>query len=90
MGGDDSMIQEKRFVGALRSSEPAQALRALVQELTSEGWSRDEIYNSLEECLLQLRQSSNYRDSDENVLTDVMDALTGWCHSNAQLFPDNK
>jgi len=84
------MIQEKRFVGALRSSEPAQALRALVHELTTEGWSREKIYSTFEEFLLQLRQSSNYRVSDEDVLTDVMDALAGWCHSSSQFFPENK
>jgi len=35
-----------------------------------------------------LRTWPDYRETDEDAVLDVMDALTGWCHPDAQLLAD--
>jgi hypothetical protein len=79
----------ERLEQALRSPEPARALPTLVLELHHEGHSKAEIYSLLDNFLVHLRQAESYRDSDEDVLLDVLDALTCWCHPDAQLLSDS-
>ena len=73
---------------ALRCAEPAQALRALVMELSQEGRTKAQILEVLGEFVEQLRTWPDYRETDEDAVLDVMDALTGWCHPDAQLLAD--
>ena len=79
------MIPESRLESALRSSQPAQALRALALDLFREGRSKEEIYEYLETFVVRQRTRADYRESDEEMILDVMDALTGWCHPEARL-----
>jgi hypothetical protein len=83
------MIHQERFEKALQSPEPAQALRSLVSQLSSEGFAKGEIYDFFENVLLQLRARGNQAAEEDTVL-DVMDALTGWCHPDARLLADQK
>jgi hypothetical protein len=82
------MTVEERLQTALRTTEPVQALRALVLDLAREGHSKSEIYELFEKFLLQLRTRPDLREEDEDAVLDVMDAITGWCHSSAALLPD--
>jgi hypothetical protein len=80
------MDYEQRFEAALKSAEPGRALRSLVLALSAEGVRKEVIYELCEQLLLRLRAAS--REAEEESLLDVMDALTGWCHSEARLLPD--
>jgi hypothetical protein len=82
------MTAEERFETALRSAKPVPALRVLVQDLAREGSTKTEIYGLLEKFLAQLRARPDFRDADEEVVLDVMDALTGSCHPSAELLPE--
>ncbi len=79
------MIPETRLEKALRASPPAPALRTLVRDLFREGHSKEEIYGFLESFVVQLRARQDDREADEEMVLDLMDALTGWCHPEAQL-----
>jgi len=81
---------EERCEKALHSPDPGRALRALVQDLSREGLQKEEIYELLEKFLTHLRRKEGRRQSDEDLVLDVMDALTGWCHPEAQLLPNDK
>ena len=72
---------------ALRSPEPARALRAAVEDLFRAGHSKEELYALLEGLVLRLRRQPLPREADEDLVLDTMDALTGWCHPSAQLLP---
>lgn len=80
------MLLEARLESALRSAEPARALRSLVRDLSREGCTRSEIYEILGKFVLQRRERADGRESDEEMILDVMDALTDWCHPAARLF----
>jgi hypothetical protein len=64
-------------------------LRAAVLELSREGQTKAGIYELLEKCLLQLRARDD-REVAEDAVLDVMDALTGWCHGDVQLLPNDE
>jgi hypothetical protein len=81
---------QERMESALRSPDPARSLRLLVLELSQQGHKKDDIYERLEKLLIRVRTRADFRESDEDVVLDVMDALTGWCHPDAQLPPDTK
>jgi hypothetical protein len=81
---------EDRLASALRSPDPAQGLRGLVLRLFEEGHTKADIYERLEKLLLSVRAREDYREADEDHLLEVMDALTGWCHPEAQLLPDDQ
>src|SRR5262245_23172202 len=77
---DDSINQ------ALRSSDPYRQLRSLVESLFAKGQSTDTVLTLFETTRRQLREAG--RQSDEDVLMDVMDCLVGWCGPDARLSPD--
>jgi hypothetical protein len=54
------------------------------------GRSKTEIYKIFEDFILDFRQSDKYREADEELLMEVMDALTDWCHPSAKLLPDER
>ena len=72
------------------SAQPAEAYRTVIQELSRDGWTSSQIYTELERFLASLRKRSEHRAEDEEGVLDVMDALTGWCHPDARLLPDEK
>ncbi len=82
------MMQVKQLENALRSNNPAEAVRTLVLKMSSAGQSKASIYETLEQFLVELRGRANHSEGDEELVLDVMDALTGWCHPDARLLPD--
>lgn len=79
------MKYKEQFENALSSPEPLQALNALIFELAAQGYRRTEIYQLFEDFVLFLRQTGDDVAAKEEFLMEVMDALTGWCHPQAQL-----
>jgi hypothetical protein len=82
------MTQEERCEIALQANEPERALRALVLDLAKEGRTKAELCGLLETLLIRLRAREGVEDREDAVL-NVMDALTGWCHPDARLLPDD-
>jgi hypothetical protein len=81
------MIENERFERALQAKEPEEALRALVLELAKEGRKKADLYALLENVVVRLR-ASHAPENQEDAVLNVMDALTGWCHPDARLIPD--
>ncbi len=79
------MTPLERLHDALRSATPPQALASTVEALASEGVSSADIYDLLERLLLNLRARGNGAEADAELVLDIMDAVTGWCHPSAQL-----
>jgi uncharacterized protein (UPF0335 family) len=79
------MSLKEKLENALRSPEPARALRDAIQQAYRDGSSREFIYSALEEFLILLRKSKDHSETDEDLILDLMDAVTGWCHPSAQL-----
>ena len=73
---------------ALHLPRPGQAFRDLVLELANEGYEKKQILQLLEDFLIQLREQEGHKNSDEDVILDTMDCLTGWCHPEGKLLPD--
>jgi hypothetical protein len=71
------MPLEECFEEALLSTEPLRELRSLALSLSSQGQDKTAILAKFAEALQQLREAN--RESDENVVMDVMDCLAGWC-----------
>jgi hypothetical protein len=84
------MTVDERLRAALRSANPAVALRALVLDLAREGQTKAAIYEAMLNFLVRHRQEEDHHESDDDALEGVMDALTGWCHTSAKLLPDEK
>ena len=82
------MNPEDRVANALHSAEPVPALSSVVEDLAREGSTKAEIYDLLEKCLVRLRTQSDFAESDEDALLNVLDALSGWCHPSAELLPE--
>ena len=82
------MKHQERFETAPCFGEPLAALSSLVLELSAEGHKKAEILKLFENYALCLRK--NNRESDEDLLMEVMDALTGWCHPSARLLSDEE
>ncbi len=72
---------------ALDKPRPAIALRDAVLALKTEGRSQGELSDFLNDLLLEIREKR--ADSGaENVILDTLDAVAGWCHPSARLFPE--
>jgi hypothetical protein len=84
----DIMTAQERLETALHSPDPGACFRALIGDLAHEGLTKPQIYELLEKFVLQLRLRTDYRDVDEELVLDIMDALNGWCHPSAELLPD--
>jgi hypothetical protein len=82
------MTPQERLASMLQTPEPGRALRALVLELSTEGYTKAKIYEFLEQLLLELRTRADHRETDEDAVLDTLDALTGCCHPDARLLPD--
>lgn len=70
---------------ALRAGEPLKSLKDLAIQFSAEGKSEPEIYKIFEDCILQMRTMNTYKESDEEMVMEVLDAITGWCHPEARL-----
>jgi hypothetical protein len=82
------MKHKSRFEKALQAPNPGQALRSLALEMGSEGHTRQEVYRMFEAFLLDIRQAEQPNLEKEDLILDTMDALTDWCHPDAQLLKD--
>ena len=70
---------------ALRSGDPYQQLRSLVQRLFAQGQDTDSVLALFETARQKLREAG--READEDAVMDLMDCLVGWCGPNARLSP---
>lgn len=82
------MILTTRFKNALRSPQPAVTLRGLVNELSAEGFDKPQIVEHFQDFLVRIRTQHDFQEADEEVLLEILDALTGWCHPDAELLRD--
>jgi hypothetical protein len=78
------MEREDRFEKALRSANPIDSLRALVLELSAEGYRKPQIVELFEQLLTQL-QNEPAREADTDAVRDVLDFLLGWCSPHMKL-----
>ncbi len=81
------MTDEERCELAVPAKEPERALRSLVLDLAKEGRKKAEIYTTLEKVLVLLRAHGG-REEQEEVVLNVMDALTEWRHPDACLLTE--
>jgi len=81
-----TLIIEKRFEHALATSDPVEALRSLVLELSTEGFAKAAILEIFEQQRQRLRTAN--RESAEEAVMDVMDFLVGWCSPHMKLLAD--
>jgi hypothetical protein len=82
------MTAEERVEAALGSAKPVEVLRALVEDLAREGTTRADIYALLEKVLVRCRMQPAFVRCSEEAMLSVMDALSGWCHTRAELLPE--
>ena len=83
------MTAAQRLQSAAQSPHAVPALRSVVEELSTEQHSREDIYQMLQELALRLRGQGGSRGAEEEAVFEVMDALTGWCHPDARLLPED-
>jgi hypothetical protein len=76
---------DQRIEEALRSSEPVNELRSLVQHFLADGQTREAVLDLLEGARQQLRHAG--REAGEDAVMDVMDFLVGWCSPHMKLPP---
>lgn len=74
------------FEDSLRSTRPTVELSDVVRRLLKDSEdSRQSLLEELEEFRTVLR--ADHRDSDDDVVLEVMDFLVGWASPNAKLVP---
>jgi hypothetical protein len=71
------MPLDERIEQAFQSSEPFQQLRSLAIQLLDQGYDRSSVIERFKEARQQLREVD--RESEEDVVMDVLDCLVGWC-----------
>jgi hypothetical protein len=76
------------FDEAIRSDQPGSSFRSLALALAAAGHSKEQVYTAFENYLQHLSRQPSMREVDEDAVLDAMDAVTGWCHRDAALFPD--
>ncbi len=72
---------------ATTATNPAGALRAAVIELRRAGHTQSELSDWLNELLAVVRQGDLPAAAEDPIL-DTLDAVVGWCHPTARLFPE--
>jgi len=71
------------FGSAIRAPNPLEQLRKAVMGLLDQGYSHEDLLVQLEKYRDTLRATA--RETDENVVLDVMDFLSGWCSPHMRL-----
>jgi hypothetical protein len=71
---------------AVTVSDPARALRDVVIGLRAAGHSRTEVSAWLSGLLQTVRRAASDSAAEEAILA-TLDAVEGWCHPSARLFP---
>jgi ribosomal 50S subunit-associated protein YjgA (DUF615 family) len=82
------MPLDPRIQEALSSADPLIRLRALVQGLQAQGQDQSAILELFEQARQQLREQG--REAEEDVVTEVMDFLVGWCSPRMSLSPEDR
>ena len=77
------MSLERCIEEALLSAEPMRELRSLALRLSSAGQDKTAVVAKFEEARRQLREAN--RETDEDVVMDVMDCLEGWCSPQTRI-----
>lgn len=78
---------DPNFENALRSDSPAPALRKIAERMLARGTVRSEVVAEFERVRQALREAD--REYCEDLVSDVMDFLVGWCSPNLYI-PDPK
>jgi len=73
-----------RFEAALKSSDPLESLASFAVELSSNNYNQDEIFQIFDSFRAELRIAG--RNSDEDIVMEVMDRICGWCSPHKKLF----
>lgn len=77
------MAIDERIEKALRTGEPLSALRTIAQMLIEQGSSEAAVTALFDHARLQLRADG--REPDEDIVTDAMDFIVGWCSPHMKL-----
>ena len=77
------MAISEQFEIALHSPKPYDELRAVATALLAEGRPEKAVYDLFEAVRAQLRLES--RETEEDLVMEVMDCLVGWCGPHQQL-----
>ncbi len=72
-----------QLYAALISEQPLQNLHALAKVLLANNWRRDQILVECENLLRELRKEG--KESEEDIILDLMDSLTGFSSSHMRL-----
>lgn len=76
---------KSRLDSAMASDEPEHQLIEVVEQLKQKGWNQLEIYDVFETYMLFLRESAH--ETEEDIVTEVLSFIWGWCSYSARLFP---
>jgi hypothetical protein len=82
------MADFEQFEKAMRTDQPGSSLRDLALALAGSGQTKEQVFAAFESFLHHLRRQPNLREIDEDAVLDAMDAVTGWCHRDAAVFPE--
>lgn len=74
---------DERLREAWQTGEPKQ-LHRVAEQLAHEGHPEATITDALERLLLEVR-AAGADDATEDLITDVMERLVGWCHESNQI-----
>ena len=72
------------FDTALRSPQPLSEVRAVAARYADEGYDSARLLGLFEGQRKRLRAAG--READEDVVTDVMDFIVGWCAPHMKVF----
>lgn len=81
------MTQIDELLRLLQGPAPEALLCQFVKSSAAKGMSQSELYLLLDSVLLKVRKQDGAENAEEAVLS-VMDAVTGWCHPSARIFPE--
>jgi hypothetical protein len=74
---------EDEFESALAAAEPLQHLSGKVSEFLEAGADREELRVRLEAFHVKLADAG--REDDDDVVLEVLDYMTGWCHPSKRI-----
>ena len=74
---------EDEVESALAQPSSLLVMRELAARLLSQGHPRDDVLQRFDAARLRLREQG--RPGDEDVVTDVMDFIVGWCSPHMRL-----
>jgi len=78
----------ERVQAAWTTRDPL-TLHREVEQLATQGQSRQTLEDALEALLLSIR-SAGANDESEEIINGVWDRLTGWCHATRHIVPRDK